>query len=66
LTFLLLNAGKVFSYSSLQSKRIRWVWKAARMEGIGMHIEFCWESQKERSVGRPRCGRIIFKWILEK
>jgi hypothetical protein len=32
----------------IKSKRMRWAWHVARMGRRGMHIEYWWESQKER------------------
>jgi hypothetical protein len=44
--------------------------RACRTHGgrSGMHIEFWWESQKEREHRKDLDvgGRIILKWILEK
>jgi hypothetical protein len=52
----------------IELRRRRGIRNAARMGRRGMHIEFRWESQKERhpyeDVGVN--GRIILKWILEK
>jgi hypothetical protein len=32
----------------IRSRRIRWAGHVSRMGRIGMHIEYWWESQKER------------------
>jgi hypothetical protein len=32
----------------IQSRRMRWAGHVARMGRKGMHIGYCWESQKER------------------
>jgi hypothetical protein len=35
-------------------------------DGRGTHIGFWWETPEGKiSLGRPRRGRIILKWILE-
>jgi superfamily II DNA/RNA helicase len=51
----------------IKSMRMGWAGHVARMGRKGMHIGFCWESQKERDhwedldVG----GRVTLKWILK-
>jgi hypothetical protein len=37
-----------------KSRRMRWAGHLARMGGRGMHVEYWWEIQKERPLGRPR------------
>jgi hypothetical protein len=32
----------------IKSRRVRWTGHVARMGRRGMHVEFCWESRKER------------------
>jgi hypothetical protein len=33
---------------TIKTSRMRWAWHVARMGRRGMHIEHCWEIQKER------------------
>jgi hypothetical protein len=48
------NEELVLLYSSpsiirmIKSRRVKWAGQEARMGRIGMHIEYLWESQKER------------------
>jgi hypothetical protein len=38
----------LFLIRMIISRRIRWVGHVARMGRIGMHVEYWWESQKDR------------------
>jgi hypothetical protein len=45
----------------VKSRRMRWLGHVARMGRRGMHIEFWWESQKERDFRETGYGGMI--WI---
>jgi hypothetical protein len=51
----------------IKSTRMRWVGHVALMGRRGMHIRYCWESQKKRDheEGYDVGGWIILKWILD-
>jgi hypothetical protein len=40
--------------SMIKPRRMRWAGQVARMGRRGMHIEYWWESQKERALEIPR------------
>jgi hypothetical protein len=46
---------------------MRWAGNIARIGRRGMHIEYWWESQKDRDYKKDQDvgGWIILKWILE-
>jgi hypothetical protein len=52
----------------LKSRRVRWAGHVARMGRSGMHIEYLWESQKERNHWEDQNVGwwAILKWILER
>jgi hypothetical protein len=52
----------------MMSRSTRWAGHVARMWRTGIHVEYCWESQKERDHYEDQDvgGCIILKWILER
>jgi hypothetical protein len=52
----------------IKSRRMRWAGHVARMGRRGMHIEYGWESQKERDYWEDQDvgGCTILRWILER
>jgi hypothetical protein len=52
----------------IKSRRLRWAGHVARMGRRGRHIEYWWESQKERDHWEDQDigGKTILKWILER
>jgi hypothetical protein len=51
----------------IRSRRMRWAWHVARIGRRGMHIGYCWESQKEIDHWEDQdvVGWKILKCILE-
>jgi hypothetical protein len=52
----------------IKSRRMRWAGHLARMGRRGIHIGYCWQSQKERHHYEDQYagGWTILKWILER
>jgi hypothetical protein len=52
----------------IKSRRIKWAGHVAQMERRRMHVEYWWESQKERDHWEDQDvdGWTILKWILER
>jgi hypothetical protein len=51
----------------IKLSKMRWAGHAARIGRGGMHIEYCWVSQKERDHWEDQDvdGWTILKWTLE-
>jgi hypothetical protein len=52
----------------IKSRRMRWVGHIARMGRRGMHIGYCWESQKERDHWEDQDVGwwTLSRWIFER